>query len=200
MLRAGTLVEREREPRRSRSIERNAQAQAQLVEDLLDVSRIMSGKLRLDFAADATSPTIVESRDRNGAARRPTPRRSASSSMLEPRRPPVHGDAERLQQVVWNLLSNAVKFTPRAAASRCALRARNAHVEIDRRRHRRGHRAGVPAVRVRPLPPGRRAPRASTAASGSGSRSCGSWSRCTADRSPRQVKAPGWGRCSPCAS
>jgi PAS domain S-box-containing protein len=92
------------------SIERNAKAQARLVEDLLDVSRIVTGKLHLDvrpvnlaevvdaafdtmrLAADAKNITVIRMIDRSGVQ--------------------VSGDATRLQQVVWNLLSNAVRFTP----------------------------------------------------------------------------------------
>ena len=70
---------------------------------------------------------------------------------------PVLGDPDRLQQVVWNLLSNAIKFTPRrrAGAGRGCSRD-GAAVDRARRRHRDRHRARVPAVRVRALPPGRR--------------------------------------------
>jgi signal transduction histidine kinase len=93
------------------SIERNARAQAQLVEDLLDVSRIMAGKLQ--FKADAVdlATVIANAVDtvRAGVA--------AKQLDLHVRLPKdeailVTGDADRLQQVVWNLVSNAVKFTP----------------------------------------------------------------------------------------
>jgi PAS domain S-box-containing protein len=91
-------------------IERNARAQSELIEDLLDMSRIASGKLRLkvqpvDIAAviraavDAIKPAADARRIRL---------RTAVAADL----PPVSGDRSRLQQVVWNLLSNAVKFTP----------------------------------------------------------------------------------------
>jgi len=93
------------------TIERNALAQARLIEDVLDVSRIISGKLRLDIrrvdliaivnaAADVVRPAAAARRVRLSVEHGPEP-------SLD-----VVGDADRLQQVVWNLLSNAVKFTP----------------------------------------------------------------------------------------
>jgi signal transduction histidine kinase len=93
------------------TIDRNARAQAQLIEDLLDVSRIISGKLRLNMrkvnvgavveaAVDAVRPA-AEARDIHLTQR------------VEAAVGPVLGDPTRLQQVVWNLLSNAIKFTPR---------------------------------------------------------------------------------------
>jgi PAS domain S-box-containing protein len=90
-------------------IERNAKRQAQLVEDLLDVSRIVSGKLYVDQRPMDLVPVIEGGLEMVRAA--------AASKHLEldvvlPEGPvPVHGDAVRLQQVVWNLVSNAVKFT-----------------------------------------------------------------------------------------
>jgi signal transduction histidine kinase/ActR/RegA family two-component response regulator len=91
-------------------VERNAQVQARLVEDLLEVSRITTGKLRLevkplDLAAVAT--TAVESIRPTAEARGVTIDRQFTSMFL-----PTAGDPDRLQQVIWNLISNAVKFTP----------------------------------------------------------------------------------------
>ena len=91
-------------------VERNAQAQTRLVEDLLEVSRITTGKLRLevkpvDLAVLAT--TAVESIRPTAEARGVTIDRRFASVVL-----PTAGDPDRLQQVIWNLLSNAVKFTP----------------------------------------------------------------------------------------
>jgi signal transduction histidine kinase/ActR/RegA family two-component response regulator len=92
------------------AIERGARSQAQLVDDLLDVSRIISGKLRLEVRpVELTS--VIES-----AAESVRPAAEAKGIALEAdldaHAGPVAGDPERLQQVVWNLLSNAVKFTP----------------------------------------------------------------------------------------
>ncbi|MGB7160264.1 MAG: CHASE domain-containing protein [Tepidisphaeraceae bacterium] len=96
------------------TIERNAKAQAQLVEDLLDVSRIVSGKLRLDVQTVELIPVIENAIE----ASRPAADAKGVSlhRVLDPHAGPVSGDPDRLQQVVWNLLSNAVKFTPRGGS------------------------------------------------------------------------------------
>ena len=109
MLRAGTLPP-ENVARALETIERNAQAQAQLIEDLLDVSRIVSGKLRLEMrtvdvgdVARETIETVRPTADARGVSLT-----SAIGAVA-----PVSGDTQRLQQVLWNLLSNSIKFTPR---------------------------------------------------------------------------------------
>src|SRR5437762_3612764 len=93
------------------SIERNARAQAQLVSDLLDVSRVITGKLRIN-ARPVDIMNSVES-----ALESVHPAAEAKQITIDVQREPyatvVTGDADRLQQVFWNLLSNAVKFTPR---------------------------------------------------------------------------------------
>ncbi|HKE56221.1 MAG TPA: ATP-binding protein [Pyrinomonadaceae bacterium] len=90
-------------------IERNARSQAQLIDDLLDVSRIISGKIRLSFSPVELVPVIEAALD---AVR---PAAEAKGIKLETRLDshigPIPGDADRIQQVVWNLLSNAIKFT-----------------------------------------------------------------------------------------
>jgi CheY-like chemotaxis protein/two-component sensor histidine kinase len=95
------------------TIERNAHAQAQLIEDLLDVSRIVSGKLRLEMRTVDISEVVSEAIE----TVRPTAdaRGVALTSAISPAGP-VSGDAQRLQQVVWNLLSNSIKFTPRGGS------------------------------------------------------------------------------------
>jgi len=109
MLRAGSLAPDKRE-RAVETIERNARSQAQLIEDLLDVSRILAGKLRLDVApvdlravVEAAVDTVRPAANARGVSLHPEIEGGCA----------VSGDAHRLQQVVWNLLSNAVKFTPR---------------------------------------------------------------------------------------
>jgi len=93
------------------TIERNAKAQAQLVEDLLDLSRIISGKLRLDLQK-VDFPVVVETAV---DAVRPTAEAKGVRliPVLDAHATPILGDGQRLQQVIWNLLSNAIKFTPK---------------------------------------------------------------------------------------
>jgi PAS domain S-box-containing protein len=92
------------------TIERNAKLQAQLIEDLLDVSRILQGKMTLNVASVNLAATIEAALE--------TVRLAAEAKQIQiqttfnPISGTVSGDANRLQQVVWNLLSNAVKFTP----------------------------------------------------------------------------------------
>ncbi len=92
------------------TIERNAKLQARIVDDLLDMSRAVSGKLRLDVCALTLGPVIQAALD----AVRPAAEAKGVylEATLDPDARCVSGDAERLQQVVWNLVSNAVKFTP----------------------------------------------------------------------------------------
>ncbi len=110
------------------TIERNAKAQAQLVEDILDVSRIITGKLRLDVLP-VELPLVIES-----AINSVRPAIDAKGlrleTMLDPRAGPVSGDPARLQQVVWNLLSNAVKFTEKGGRVQIRLERANSHIEI----------------------------------------------------------------------
>jgi CheY-like chemotaxis protein len=109
MLRAGTLPP-ENVPRALETIERNAQVQAQLIEDLLDVSRIVSGKLRLEMRTVDVGDVVRETLEtvRPTADARGVALTDAIGVVA-----PVSGDAHRLQQVIWNLLSNSIKFTPR---------------------------------------------------------------------------------------
>jgi len=91
-------------------IRNNALAQSQLIEDLLDVSRVISGKLRLNIGPVHLRDVIEAALDSV------SPAAEAKAITIErdfENIDPVNGDSDRLQQVVWNLLSNAVKFTPR---------------------------------------------------------------------------------------
>jgi PAS domain S-box-containing protein len=128
MLRTGKL-DAQNSARALEAIERNATLQTKLIDDLLDVSRIITGKLIIDRraiemahvvsdavntvspAADAKNITIITSFDAGAG--------------------PVLGDANRLQQVVWNLLSNAVKFTPKNGRIEVGLQRVNSQVEIS---------------------------------------------------------------------
>ena len=110
------------------TIERNARTQAQLVEDILDVSRIIRGQLRLNVRPVTLVPVIESALD--------TVRPAADAksirlqSVLDPAAGPVSGDSERLQQIIWNLLTNAVKFTPKGGRVQICLERINSHVEI----------------------------------------------------------------------
>jgi PAS domain S-box-containing protein len=110
------------------TIERNANIQSQLIEDLLDVSRIITGRLRLDVRPVELPPII----DAAIAAVRPAA--DAKHIRLKPKydasAAPILGDAARLQQVVWNLLSNAIKFTPRGGRVEVMLDRVDSQVEI----------------------------------------------------------------------
>jgi len=110
------------------AIARNAHSQAKLIEDLLDMNRIVSGKIRLDVQRVDLVPIIEAAID----ALRPSTEAKAIRlrTMLDPLGGPVSGDIHRLQQVVWNLLSNAVKFTPKGGRIDVLLQRVNSHVEI----------------------------------------------------------------------
>ncbi len=110
------------------AIDRNAKIQAQLIEDLLDLSRIIAGTLRLDIqrvslpeVIDAALATIQPAAEAKGVR---------ILKIFDSLAGPVAGDPARLQQVVWNLLSNAVKFTPRGGRIQVLLERVNSHVEI----------------------------------------------------------------------
>lgn len=127
MLRLGKLTPPNAE-RAVETIHRNAKSQAQLVADLLDVSRIISGKLRLDVrAVDMIS--IV-----NSAIDSIRPAADAKGirlqTLLDPSAGPISGDPDRLQQVVWNLLTNAVKFTPKGGRIQVKVQRIESHVEV----------------------------------------------------------------------
>jgi signal transduction histidine kinase len=109
-------------------IERNAKAQSKIVEDLLDVSRIISGKLRLNMETVDLHGVI------NSAVETVRPASDAKTIQLDvalnPLNGVVYGDADRLQQVAWNLLANAVKFTPNGGTITVKLDDDNTHAEL----------------------------------------------------------------------
>jgi PAS domain S-box-containing protein len=109
-------------------IERNARAQVQLIDDLLELSRILSGQVRLDVQRVALVDVI------RGAIESAQPAADAKGirveSVLDGRRGVVSGDAGRLQQVIWNLLSNAIKFTPKGGRVQVLLERVNSHIEV----------------------------------------------------------------------
>lgn len=127
MLRLGKLTP----PNTERAVEtiyRNAKSQAQLVADLLDVSRIISGKLRLDVrSVDLISIVNAAIDSIRPAAEAKTIRLQTT---LDPAAGPISGDADRLQQIVWNLLTNAVKFTPKGGRIHVKTQRAGSHIEV----------------------------------------------------------------------
>jgi CheY-like chemotaxis protein/nitrogen-specific signal transduction histidine kinase len=127
MLRSGVLKE-DRRDAALETLERNASTLTQMVEDVLDVSRITAGKIRLHIQPvdlgtvlrDALA-TVTPAADAKGVR---------LEAILEPEAGPVSGDPDRLQQVIWNLLSNAVKFTPRGGRVQLRLQRVNSRVEV----------------------------------------------------------------------
>jgi PAS domain S-box-containing protein len=111
------------------TIERNARVQTQLIEDLLDMSRIISGKLRMEVQSLAPQQFV------RAAIETVRPAAQVKGIRIEQMIPQdttlITGDPNRLQQVIWNLLSNAIKFTPAGGAVRVMLENVNSHVEIS---------------------------------------------------------------------
>jgi CheY-like chemotaxis protein/two-component sensor histidine kinase len=128
MLSAGAL-DPETTRRAILAIERNAEAQTQLVNDLLDLARITAGKLRLDLRPVDLAPVIERAVD----VVLPTAETKGLRLQvtLDRRAGPVMGDADRLQQVIWNLLTNAVKFTPRGGRVQVFLTRVASHVQLQ---------------------------------------------------------------------
>jgi PAS domain S-box-containing protein len=127
MLRMGQLSG-ENETKALETIERNARAQAQLVDDLLDVSRIVTGKLRMNVQpADPNSfiEAAVEAVKPAADAKGVRVHKVIDTGAIS-----IPGDPVRLQQVVWNLLSNAIKFTPRGGHVQIRSERVNSHLEI----------------------------------------------------------------------
>lgn len=128
MLTSGVL-DAARAKRAIETIERNARAQAQLIEDLLDVTRITSGKLRLDVhkidvstVAELALESVRFAAEAKGVI---------VASNIEPGVSSIVGDPDRVQQIIWNLLSNAIKFTPASGSVRLSIRQRSGEVIID---------------------------------------------------------------------
>jgi PAS domain S-box-containing protein len=129
LLRGESLKEPDTQKRAIDVIERNARAQVRLIDDLLDMSRIMAGKIRLDlnqvsFASvvEAAVDSAMPSAEAKGIRLK---------SILGASGDIVSADAARLQQVVWNLLTNAIKFTPKGGQIQVLLQRVNSHLELS---------------------------------------------------------------------
>lgn len=110
-------------------IERNARSQAQIIEDLLDVSRIITGKLTLDvrkFEVSSLADSVIESVQPAAQAKEITIERNYSTDVNS-----ITGDPTRLQQVLWNLLSNSIKFTGRGGKVSISINSRAADLIIS---------------------------------------------------------------------
>jgi len=110
------------------TIVRCARAQKQLIDDLLDMSRIVTGKLRLNVRTVELAPIIEAVVDsvRPSADSREIRLKTALESLMSP----VSGDPDRIQQIIWNLLSNAIKFTPKGGQIDVRLERVHSHIEI----------------------------------------------------------------------
>jgi PAS domain S-box-containing protein len=124
----GGMLSGDKAGRALETLERNANWLTQIVEDVLDVSRIVAGKIRLDvqpvqlpLVIDNAVATVQPAADNKGVR---------VQTVIDPRVGPVSGDPDRLQQVIWNLLTNAVKFTPRGGRVQVRLERVNSHVEL----------------------------------------------------------------------
>ncbi len=128
LLRKGTLSG-DAFPQAIETIERNARTQAQLIEDLLDMSHILSGRLRIDVQRVRLTDII------EAALAAAEPAAAAKHirivRVLDTKAAPVSGDPIRLQQVIWNLLNNAIKFTPSGGKIIVALERVDSHLEIS---------------------------------------------------------------------
>ena len=127
LLGGNQLTDKERE-RAVQVIQRNAEAQSKLIEDLLDVSRIITGKLKID--SQPVSLAAITDSVTNSLRPSIDAKQLDLETSIDPTAGPIMGDAARLQQIVTNLLSNAIKFTPGGGKIEVALERSNAHVQL----------------------------------------------------------------------
>jgi PAS domain S-box-containing protein len=110
------------------AISRNVRIQAQIVNDLLDMSRVVSGQVMLEVHPTSLQDVLAHAID---AVRPSADNRSIRiQTLIDAKIGPVRGDPTRLQQVFWNLLSNAVKFTPKGGRIKVILERVDSHVEV----------------------------------------------------------------------
>jgi signal transduction histidine kinase/CheY-like chemotaxis protein len=120
--------DRETTNRALESIERNVRAQTKVIDDLLDVSHIISGRLRLEVRPVELGSVVLAAVETTRSAAEAKAIRVDTA--VDPRVGSISGDPERLQQIVWNLVSNAVKFTPTGGSVQVRLERRDAIAEI----------------------------------------------------------------------
>ena len=129
LLRPDGLKGSDQQARAIEVIDRNARVQVRLIDDLLDLSRIMTGKLRIDLR-EISFGSVVEA-----AVDSARPAAEAKGirlkAMVDTTQDVVNADGARLQQVVWNLLTNAIKFTPKGGQVQVLLRRVNSHLELS---------------------------------------------------------------------
>ena len=128
LLRGATPKGPDEQKRAIEVIDRNARAQVQLIDDLLDLSRIMTGKLRLDLHQVSFSSIVETAVDSAKPAAETKGIRL--KAILSSSHDIVNADSARLQQVVWNLLTNAIKFTPKGGQVQVLLQRVNSHLEL----------------------------------------------------------------------
>jgi PAS domain S-box-containing protein len=127
MIRSG-LIAGDNQARAVETIERNATSLTQIVEDVLDVSRIVAGRMRLNVQP-VDLPEVL--RDALDAVKPAAAAKGVQlETVIDPSMAPISGDPDRLQQVIWNLVSNAVKFTRRGGRVQVRLQRVNSHMEI----------------------------------------------------------------------
>jgi PAS domain S-box-containing protein len=127
LMRTGRLTS-EQSARAIETIQRNAQLQNQMIADLLDVSRIVSGRMRLNVRPFQLISVVEAALEVIRPAAQA--KRIKLQTQLDPAAGPVAGDPDRIQQVMSNLLSNAIKFTPREGRVQVQLQRINSHLEI----------------------------------------------------------------------
>jgi signal transduction histidine kinase/ActR/RegA family two-component response regulator len=126
---ASGKLDKDQTVRAVQAIERAGWAQSRLIEDLLDVSRIVTGKLKVSPRSTVIQPIIdmvLQSLNTASSAKR-----IRISTHIDPRIGPIYADPDRLQQIIWNLVSNAIKFTPSAGGISIAVTGDEQHVRIS---------------------------------------------------------------------
>ena len=128
LLQSNQLNDKEKE-RAVQVIQRNAEAQSKLIEDLLDVSRIITGKLKIEV--QPVSFALITEGVINSLGPAVDAKHLQLETAIDPAAGPILGDPARLQQIVTNLLSNAIKFTPNGGSIYVCLERRDSHVQLE---------------------------------------------------------------------